>query len=275
MDDDSIDTGINLIHVPDFGLWHLNIKQAAELVVLDMWYSGEFPDIEEPEDWEGNENDPRLKILLAGQTDMFEQRLANAINNGKLKTAFCLRDFDERLSFEDAFINFSDLQEWLGQHGYYAGDAFQEWEDKEAEVASQVCEEIAFLRAVIKKGRVIRSIELLGRLAKSGKIDESNITEISAAYKSAIIENQQLKEKLNHALSNQPTKTDRPLTTRQRRTLLTMIAALCDYAGIDPQTRGVAQRIKVMTESIGTPVDDETIKKILAEIPDAIESRMK
>lgn len=70
-------------------------------------------------------------------------------------------------------------------------------------------------------------------------------------------------------------KQEKPLETRQRRTLLTIIAALCKHAGIDPQVRGAAQRIKQMTETLGTPIDDETIKKALDGIPDALETRMK
>lgn len=70
-------------------------------------------------------------------------------------------------------------------------------------------------------------------------------------------------------------KADRPLATRQRKTCLTIIAALCLSAKIDPQARGASQRIKELTESLGVPVDDETIRTLLSEIPDALEVRMK
>lgn len=62
---------------------------------------------------------------------------------------------------------------------------------------------------------------------------------------------------------------------RSRRTLLTIIASLCSSQGLDIGARGVSQRIKEMTEQIGAPVDDETIRKVLSAIPDAIESRAK
>lgn len=258
IDYEPINLGPSLSHVPNYGVWHLNIKQAAELVVLDMWYSGEFPDIEEPEDWDGSENDPRLKALLASQVELFEKRLGIAADNGKLKTAVILRDFDERLNFEETYIEYSDLRDWLDEHGYHGGDAFSDWEDKELEILSQICNEIAFLRASIKKGSLIRSIAVMGMLAKSGNIDETKVSEISAAYKATIIENQQLKERLNASLSNQTTKLDRPLSTRPRRTLLTIIGALCSHIGIDPQARGAAQRIKELTEKLGASIDDET-----------------
>ena len=70
-------------------------------------------------------------------------------------------------------------------------------------------------------------------------------------------------------------KADRPLATRQRKTFLIIIAALCSSAKIDPEARGASQRIKELTESLGVPVDDETIRNLLSEIPDALEARMK
>jgi hypothetical protein len=62
---------------------------------------------------------------------------------------------------------------------------------------------------------------------------------------------------------------------RSRRTLLTIVASLCSSQGLDVGARGTSQRIKELTEKIGAPVDDETIRKILSAIPDAIESRAK
>jgi hypothetical protein len=57
--------------------------------------------------------------------------------------------------------------------------------------------------------------------------------------------------------------------------LLTIIAALCDQSGIDYKARGAAQRIKSATEHLGAPIDDGTIDKLLNEIPDALETRIK
>ena len=68
---------------------------------------------------------------------------------------------------------------------------------------------------------------------------------------------------------------DKPLTTNERRTLLIIIAALCDEAKIKPSQRGTAKRIQEMTERIGAPITENTIKNKLDEVPEALESRMK
>ena len=68
---------------------------------------------------------------------------------------------------------------------------------------------------------------------------------------------------------------DDPPVTRKRRTYLTLIAAMCKHKGLDPESRGAAQRIMKMTDELGAHIDDGTIQTILAEIPDALETRLK
>jgi hypothetical protein len=77
------------------------------------------------------------------------------------------------------------------------------------------------------------------------------------------------------SINGAPTGAEKPMTTSERNSLLTIIAALCDYSAIKHQERGVAGQIAKMTEEIGTPVTDETILKVLKKIPDALASRMK
>lgn len=72
-----------------------------------------------------------------------------------------------------------------------------------------------------------------------------------------------------------PAVTDKPLTTKERRTLLTIIAALCDYSAIKHQERGAASQIAKLTEAIGAPVTDDTVRTVLARVSDALEARMK
>jgi len=68
---------------------------------------------------------------------------------------------------------------------------------------------------------------------------------------------------------------DKALGKRERDTLLTIIAAFCKYESLDPKERGLAAKIAQMTQDLGAPVTDDTIRAVLAQIPDAVESRMK
>jgi hypothetical protein len=78
------------------------------------------------------------------------------------------------------------------------------------------------------------------------------------------------------ATLNGPSATnEKPIATTERNTLLSIIAALCDYSAINHQERGAASQIAKLTEEIGAVVTDDTVRKVLAKIPDALETRMK
>lgn len=68
---------------------------------------------------------------------------------------------------------------------------------------------------------------------------------------------------------------DKVMHTTERNTLLTIIAALCDYSDIKFRERGAASQIVKMTEEIGAPVSDDTIRSVFVKIQDALESRKK
>jgi hypothetical protein len=68
---------------------------------------------------------------------------------------------------------------------------------------------------------------------------------------------------------------EKPLKTTERNTLLTIIAALCDYSALKPNERGTAVEIAKLTEEIGAAVSDDTVRRVLDKIPEALEARMK
>jgi hypothetical protein len=67
----------------------------------------------------------------------------------------------------------------------------------------------------------------------------------------------------------------KPLTSNEKNSLLVLIAALCKEANVDWCQRGVTTSLVAMTDLIGAPLTDDTILKILKQIPPAIESRSK
>ena len=67
----------------------------------------------------------------------------------------------------------------------------------------------------------------------------------------------------------------KPLTSKERNSLLVLLGAVCKNADIDPNQRGIATSLVAMTELIGAPLTDDTIRKILNQIEPAIESRSK
>ncbi len=80
---------------------------------------------------------------------------------------------------------------------------------------------------------------------------------------------------LEKSLDTKISAADKAMTTTERNTLLTLIAALCNYSDIDWNKRGIANQLMEMTEEIGAPITDDTIRKIISQIPDAVEARKK
>lgn len=266
----------HLHSVPNYGIWQLTIKEAAELVTLDMWFSGEIPNVEEPEDFDGDSHDPRLRDALIEHTTRLESLLLKAIDAERLEASYIRRGLDDSLIADKTYVEYDDLNVWLSERGYDVGDIFAEWLDTESELAEHICDEVAYLHAVSKRGKSeIRRIAFHSSSVKAGILDEREAADILEAYKLAIAENQLLKEQLRNMLGGVASKVDRPLTTRSRRTMLTIIGSLCNKSGIDYKARGAAQRLREITEETGVPIDDGTISKILSEIQDAYESRMK
>jgi len=70
-------------------------------------------------------------------------------------------------------------------------------------------------------------------------------------------------------------KKEKPLTPKERNSLLVLIGALCKQVDIDPKQRGVSTSLVAMTELIGAPLTDDTIRKILKQLESAIDSRTK
>ena len=50
---------------------------------------------------------------------------------------------------------------------------------------------------------------------------------------------------------------------------------MCQQASFDYTQRGISKAIEAATEEMGVRVSDDTIRKVLAQIPDALESRKK
>lgn len=100
---------------------------------------------------------------------------------------------------------------------------------------------------------------------------KARIEKAEALAKEAINENKVLTSELNFLRE----KAEKPLSTREQETLLTIIAAFCKYESFDPAGRGTSTEIAKMTQDLGAPVSDDTIRRWLERIPDALETRMK
>lgn len=89
-----------------------------------------------------------------------------------------------------------------------------------------------------------------------------------------VVRTEALRE-FEQAVNGAPNGPEKPIAANERNSLLTIIAALCEYSAINPQERGAASQIAKLTEEIGAVVSDDTVRRALAKIPDALETRRK
>lgn len=78
--------------------------------------------------------------------------------------------------------------------------------------------------------------------------------------------------------ADQSQVTSKPMLTREKNTLLTIIAALAKKAAIDisaPHTGKAAGFIEGLTDTLGAHVSKRAIEEHLKKIPSSIESRLK
>jgi hypothetical protein len=266
------------LHVPDFGVGYLTIKEAAELVARDMWSSDALEGIDVPDDCV-DEHDPRLDAALSGVIAGWEKKLLAAVESGKLKPSAVrrnIKDEHDSIVAGKTFIQCQDLREWLRERGYETGDVVARWEETEGEIAWVMAEEAASLRAVSKTGRRVIHI-VAGRGAVSAReVDEADAAALRTTVRAALTENHRLKAELAELAksgSGKPAKMDRPLHTKQRDTMLTIIAALCTSLDIDYRKDGASRRIVEATEKIDTPISYETIRNLLPDIETSVYRR--
>lgn len=69
--------------------------------------------------------------------------------------------------------------------------------------------------------------------------------------------------------------TGNDVTLRERKTLLLLLAALCKHASIDWRERGAAARIATLTQEAGWTIHEDTIRKYLGQLQEAVDARMR
>jgi len=261
--------------VRDYGIFKLNIVDAAKLTVVDMWFSGMFPEILEPEDFDGDSNDPHLLSLLEKQFLLFRKRIRESINSGEMVAEYVRKDFENNIIDNETYVDFNVLDQWLEDRGYSSGDIFTDYTDIELKIQERTCDYIVYLRAYAQYKTSFCVNAGIGPLVFSKDTDKISRDDLQSMLMNAIAVNKNLYDKVARIENGKQCQAEKVLSTRQRRTLLTMLAALCKRANVDTTARGAAQRIREMTEELGAPVNDDTIKAILNELPEAIEARMK
>jgi len=138
-------------------------------------------------------------------------------------------------------------------------------------VEKQVSEEDAVLFRTRLKERNEKAL----KKRRERSEHENYFPTINFPHGSVIVVRTQALRDFEQSLNEVPVEQEKPLTATERNSMLIVIAALCEYSAIDFKARGAASQIAKFTEEIGAAVSDDTVRRLLNKVPDALESRMK
>lgn len=261
----------NLFEIKEYGICSETVARFAELVTLELYQDGtiDLPGLDPEIEYE--EGSPIFREALLRSANLFQDRMLESIERGQLKTTWLTRSLKTGLiDAENTLIHYEDLVEFLNELGFRAcrlehslGDYF--W--NEIELATTLTE-------IVKHKRLIKEKidpDEVSRRAKEISNDETKIMRL-------VEENLQyrLNAAQDSAEKESASSEEKPLTKRERNTLLILIAALAKQMDIDlskPAKSGVI--ISRYTELLGAPVDHSTIENKLKDIPAVLAARKK
>ena len=211
---------------------------------------------------------------------MLLDRMVESIAAGSLKTDQIQRDlFTGEVDPGFTYLDYAVLKEWLAGFGYQPGDWMSEFEHDEAGVQERLAEALYDIRNIRSRPSEIAADLLSARERALSDIDldqfpdltERTATDLREIVKGYAAEAAHLRAELK---ASAPIADALHLRPKSRNTLLRLVASLCFGSGINPNERGAASAIAILTEKCGLPIGDDTIRKIIADLP-AFEQKPK
>ena len=198
--------------------------------------------------------------------DKMQKAVLASIEKSDLKLAVTKRNLDGDLSVPDSWVSADDFEIWCESRGIALGESWFELLKDEGDILSCGVEEMDARR---RSNEGLRDYDQSDVEALQTKHDEEG--RMSIVHECAA-----LRAELRRLKEEKPSRKERPIQTRERNTLLTIIAALCKDAKFDfSKTAKTAGLIQSTAAGMGVSIGETTIEEHLKKIPDALASRMK
>lgn len=238
------------IGLADFGVFHLNVNDAAELIAKIISLEG-MSDVVVPDADEFHSiHSQELTNLISNQIAEYRKMLLSGIDKGTLETVQIRRNPDESIISEETFVNASVLTDWLAIRNIeLEGDWYAEYMDQELQVA-----ESAALAINIER---INQRNPKSRFERYS--DDENIARLEKIINS-------LKFELHRKRTSK--RSTKPLHTKERESLLKMIIGMAvgGYRYTPQAKRNEATPDIVNDLNVnGVALDPDTVRKWLKE----------
>lgn len=195
---------------------------------------------------------------------MLTKAVLASLEKGEFKLAVTRRNLAGDLSLLNSWVEASDFEKWCSSRGLSLGESWFELWKNDQEIFSAAAE------AQISKRREYEGLDERDDIQSlREKVEKDGVdflfTQIAA-----------LQRELKRFKSKDAEMLERPLLTRERNVLLTIVAALCKDAGYDTSKAAkTAGLIESTAAKMGLAIGDSTIEGHLKKIPEALAARMK
>lgn len=186
---------------PEFGIGHLNLVQAGQLVAACLLLRGDLTAKVPPKDayrFDDKDLIAPLKKHAAGYTAQLEA----AVQSGSLAASCACFGIDDKIRPETTYVNAITMAAWLEERGVQLGAPFLEYLEAEDTVRRQVTQAVRLARLMAKGEKTSDSAKLT--LLK--------------------LENERLLLELAEA--HRPSRAHAPISEKQRGGFLNIIGAL-------------------------------------------------
>jgi hypothetical protein len=198
--------------------------------------------------------------------------LTDSILRNQLPTIALKANLDGSIDCDETWIRTKPFRKWAFERGLEMGDLFSKYIENENEIFFAALEGGNSFRQRMEDHEVepvakVEAETILNRF--SGELMKGSPAR--DYFESLILENSYLR-----ARSSEQQNAERPLRTTERKTLLTIIAALCVEAKIPSNKPAkAAGMIQSTAAKMGVSIGETTIEGHLNKIPDALGTRMK
>ncbi|MCM2346114.1 MAG: hypothetical protein NDI95_05635 [Acidovorax soli] len=205
---------------------------------------------------------PRGNLKKA--VNLLTRAVCTSVQNKELKLNVVRKSLENELSLLNSWVSFADFEEWCESRSIRLGDSWFEFLKDESLIAESAAEAMDERRRRLEGFFADQDIDDLKENFETHGIDY--LIEEAASLRAKV---KKLEKK---TLANE----EKPLATRERNTLLTIIAALCKEAKLDHTKHAkTAGLIEDTAKKMGLSVGETTIEGHLKKITSTVVTRMQ
>ena len=219
-----------LSEIPQYGIWHACLAEAAFMIAYDQWYSFGTPSTAP------DAKEEQLRTAVEGRASIFRELLVESVEKGRLVASPVRRKMDGKIRPDCTYIRKKDVERFLAEYGYRIGDHLNDWIYNDDHLIEKLlCDEIKFLRAEeAKSPDALDNLYIERRRLANRHESPSSHEHLMAQYRALTIESLELRKRIFELESIGGNAPSVQAASRRERNLERTIGALveCILGGV-------------------------------------------